>query len=79
MYIEVNPRTGDLEMNLPEQYREYSREVEQAVMDEFAFEALNRATLNRMNAFLLGWFQQKGITLPAQTDSPPPGDKEQER
>lgn len=64
MFIDIDRTTGDWQLNLPQSLTEHKHAAFNAVMDEFAFEAVNQQVLLRMNEYLRSWFAQKGITLP---------------
>ena len=50
-YIAVNKSTGELELNeFP--YPEKEKELMDEIYQEFAFEPLDRATLEKMNRFI---------------------------
>jgi len=66
MYIKLDTRTGELELNLPAGFEEHSAAILSAIMDEFAFEPINQRALAGINAFICNWFKSKGIELPSQ-------------
>lgn len=65
MYVTVDKKTGQLVLNIPASLAEHKAALEQALMDEYAFEALNAGVLTRMNEFVRSWFNRKGLELPA--------------
>ena len=65
MYVKLDTRTGELELNLPPHLKEYSPEVKSAIMDEFAFEPINKQALDEMDTFICRWFKDRGIELPS--------------
>ncbi|MBN1699178.1 MAG: hypothetical protein JW881_16785 [Spirochaetales bacterium] len=64
MFVTVDKRTGELEFRLPVSLEQYRNAVKRDIMEEFAFEAMNKATLERMNLFVLNWFEERNIELP---------------
>ena len=68
MYVTVDKKTNELEITLPQEYNDYFKELNQILMDEFAFEPLSRNTIKQMNSFVIKWFEKKGIKLPEDSE-----------
>ncbi len=66
MYVTIDKETGELGLKLPPQYKQYEDELQSALYEEYAFEAVNSAALVRMNEFVRSWFEAKGINLPVE-------------
>jgi hypothetical protein len=66
MYVAVDKKTGQLVLSLPARLAEYKAALEQELMDEFAFEALNAGVLARMNEYVRSWFTSRDVELPAE-------------
>jgi hypothetical protein len=65
-YVTVDKESGELGLQLPNGYEKYTDEIRIVLSEEFAFEALTSMTLRNMNQFIINWFENKGITLPAE-------------
>ena len=63
MYVSLDKTTGELVLNLPKDAEEYRNEVSRDLMEEYAFEAINKEVLEDMDTFIINWFKKKGIDL----------------
>ena len=63
MYIEVEKETGQLALKLPNNLDDYRNEVSKDLMQEFAFESVNKQVLEEMNDFIINWFKERNIEL----------------
>ena len=63
MYVSLDKTTGELVLNLPKEVEEYKNDVSRDLMEEYAFEAINRDILEDMDTFIMNWFKKKGIEL----------------
>lgn len=63
MLVAADKKSGDLFINLPSKAREYESEAQQALFHEFAYEEVNRGTIERMNKFLADWLKERGVEV----------------
>lgn len=63
MYVSLDKTTGELVLSLPKDVEEYRSDVSRDLMEEYAFEAINKEILEDMDTFIINWFKGKGIDL----------------
>lgn len=63
MFIEFIKETQELQLKLPVELQEYYSELNQQLMQEFAFEAINNETLSAMERYVVKWFQDREINI----------------
>ncbi|WP_028973400.1 hypothetical protein [Spirochaeta cellobiosiphila] len=63
MYVESNKRTGEISISLPTGAQGREQEVQQLLFQEFAYEDINKSTVDKMNQFLTKWFKEQGIEI----------------
>jgi hypothetical protein len=65
-YVKIEKETGELALELPQEYRKYENELQAALTEEYAFEAMTAGTISRMNMFVADWLEKKGMKPPSQ-------------
>jgi hypothetical protein len=63
MIVTFNKETMELELNLPDELKEYSKDLYAELIDEYGFEPINKNSLEQMNVFVKEWFEKKGIAI----------------
>ncbi len=63
MYAELDKDTHQLVVTLPPELKPYFNELNNDLMDEFAYDLMSKQTLERINHYIVNWFGSKGIEL----------------
>ena len=65
-YVEPSPDGDGIALLLPENLETYRDELKNDLLYEYAFEGINKSTIEKMNDFVVRWFAGRGISLPAE-------------
>lgn len=63
MLVNIDKKTGELVLKLPDELNKYESELTGELINEFAFESMNPGVLKEIDNYIVKWFKDRNIEI----------------